>query len=93
MWGWSADDKPRNDGDLGGSIRVNGADISRVSRRSLRRFLGVVPQDTVLFHTTVRDNIKFAMKRGEGAGWVKLFNQTVAALQVRVARRNRRRRL
>ncbi|XP_063285369.1 ATP-binding cassette sub-family B member 6 [Pelobates fuscus] len=43
----------------GGSIRVDGQDISTVLQASLRAHIGVVPQDTVLFNDTIRNNIRY----------------------------------
>ena len=43
----------------GGCITINGQDIRRVNQHSLRRALGIVPQDTVLFNDTVRYNIAY----------------------------------
>jgi len=43
-----------------GAVEVDGIDIRRVTLRSLRRQIGLVPQDTVLFQGTVRDNIAYA---------------------------------
>jgi ATP-binding cassette subfamily B protein len=40
-----------------GSIRIDGQDIAKVSRRSLRRQIAYVSQDVFLFHGTIRDNI------------------------------------
>jgi ATP-binding cassette subfamily B protein len=42
-----------------GSILVDGHDISKVNRNSLRSSLGIVLQDTYLFSDTVRENIRF----------------------------------
>lgn len=42
-----------------GSIRVDGQDIREVSLQSLRKFIGVVPQDTVLFNDTIFHNIHY----------------------------------
>ncbi len=42
-----------------GVIRVDGQDISAVTQESLRRVIGVVPQDTVLFHDTIAYNIRY----------------------------------
>src|SRR5262249_12684958 len=41
----------------GGSIVIDGQEISTVSRRSLRRQIGYVGQDVHLFRGTIRDNI------------------------------------
>lgn len=43
----------------GGSISIDGQDISKVKQESLRAHVGVVPQDTVLFNDTIRDNIRY----------------------------------
>ncbi len=44
----------------GGRILVNGQDISRVTQDSLRRSIGIVPQDTVLFNESLYYNIAYA---------------------------------
>jgi len=43
-----------------GRIMVDGNDLRAYSIRTLREQLGVVSQDTVLFHDTVRSNIAYA---------------------------------
>lgn len=43
----------------GGSICIDGQDISKVTLESLRRAIAVVPQDTVLFNNSIRDNIRY----------------------------------
>lgn len=43
----------------GGAIRIDGVDIRDVSQSSLRRAIGVVPQDTVLFNDTIRYNLLY----------------------------------
>jgi ATP-binding cassette, subfamily B, heavy metal transporter len=42
-----------------GSIRMAGQDIRQVTQASVRRALGIVPQDTVLFNDTVAYNIAY----------------------------------
>jgi len=42
-----------------GAVLVDGHDVRGVTRASLRRSLGVVPQETVLFGTTIRENIAY----------------------------------
>ncbi|KAJ8980819.1 hypothetical protein NQ317_000552 [Molorchus minor] len=42
-----------------GSIIIDGQNIKTVSQESLRRSIGVVPQDTVLFNNTIKYNIKY----------------------------------
>jgi len=43
----------------GGAIRIDGQDIRSVQQASLRRAIGIVPQDTVLFNDTVGYNIGY----------------------------------
>ena len=43
----------------GGSIRIDGQDIARVTQDSLRAAIGIVPQDTVLFNDTIGYNIAY----------------------------------
>ena len=43
----------------GGSVAVDGQDVRSVTQDSLRRAIGVVPQDTVLFNDTVAANIAY----------------------------------
>jgi ATP-binding cassette, subfamily B, multidrug efflux pump len=43
----------------GGAVRVDGADVRDVTLDSLRRGIGVVLQDSVLFSGTVADNIAY----------------------------------
>ncbi|MCL4141308.1 UNVERIFIED_CONTAM: hypothetical protein GTU68_010133, partial [Idotea baltica] len=42
-----------------GRISIDGQDIRDVTQESLRRNIGVVPQDTVLFNDTIRYNIGY----------------------------------
>ncbi|XP_076463743.1 ATP-binding cassette sub-family B member 6-like [Babylonia areolata] len=42
-----------------GVIRIDGKDITMVSQKSLRQSIGVVPQDTVLFNSDIRYNIRY----------------------------------
>ena len=43
----------------GGSIRIDGQDISRVQQDSLRNAIAMVTQDTSLLHRSIRDNIRY----------------------------------
>jgi len=45
---------------LSGAVRIDGHDLRLVTFHSLRRQLGVVPQEPFLFAGTIRDNIAFA---------------------------------
>jgi ATP-binding cassette, subfamily B, bacterial MsbA len=53
-----------------GSISIDGVDLREISPRSLRAHVGMVTQETVLFHDTVRANIAYALP-GSTAGEVE----------------------
>jgi len=42
-----------------GTVLIDGIDVRQVTQRSLRRQMGLVPQDPFLFSGTVADNIRF----------------------------------
>ncbi|BCO18489.1 ABC transporter [Alteromonas sp. KC3] len=42
-----------------GSINIDGTDIRHLTQQSLRSHIGIVPQDTVLFNTTLLENIRY----------------------------------
>ncbi|XP_035228814.1 ATP-binding cassette sub-family B member 6, mitochondrial-like isoform X2 [Stegodyphus dumicola] len=42
-----------------GEILIDGQNIAKVTQKSLRQSIGVVPQDTVLFNNTIRYNIGY----------------------------------
>lgn len=44
---------------LSGHIYIDGQDIAKVQQSSLRKNIGVVPQDTVLFNDTIMYNIRY----------------------------------
>jgi ATP-binding cassette subfamily B protein len=43
----------------GGSITIDGQDVRAVTQESLRKAIGIVPQDTVLFNDTIEYNIAY----------------------------------
>jgi ATP-binding cassette subfamily B protein len=43
-----------------GEISIDGQNIAQVKQRSLRKAIGVVPQDTVLFNESIRYNLTYA---------------------------------
>ncbi len=43
-----------------GSIEIDDQSIAECTQQSLRRMIGIVPQDTVLFNDTIRYNIAYA---------------------------------
>ncbi|KAK9279084.1 hypothetical protein L1049_012759 [Liquidambar formosana] len=52
-----------------GNIKIDGQDIQEVTLKSLRRSIGVVPQDTVLFNDTIFHNIHY--------GWLSATKEEV----------------
>jgi subfamily B ATP-binding cassette protein MsbA len=42
-----------------GAVEIDGCDLRRVTVRSLRQQVGIVPQETILFGGTVADNIRY----------------------------------
>ncbi|MBS5887759.1 MAG: lipid A export permease/ATP-binding protein MsbA [Negativicoccus succinicivorans] len=42
-----------------GAIRIDGHDVRDVTLASLREQIGIVPQDTALFNTTIEENIRY----------------------------------
>ncbi len=45
-----------------GQILIDGVDIQNVTLKSLRRQIGIVPQETILFSGTIAQNIAFGQK-------------------------------
>lgn len=43
----------------GGTIKIDGQEISRLKQEDLRKNIAFVPQDTILFHRTLRENIAY----------------------------------
>jgi subfamily B ATP-binding cassette protein MsbA len=43
----------------GGAIRIDGYDLRGVTQRSLQEQIGIVPQETILFGGTIRENILY----------------------------------
>jgi ABC-type transport system involved in Fe-S cluster assembly fused permease/ATPase subunit len=43
----------------GGRVRVDGQDVRDVTQSSLREAIGLVPQDVVLFNTTLKENLVY----------------------------------
>lgn len=43
-----------------GTISIDGQNIQHVAQQSLREHIGLVPQDSLLFHRSLRENIAYA---------------------------------
>jgi len=46
-----------------GKILINGQDIKNVTQKSLHQCMAVIPQDAVLFHRSLRDNIAYGIEK------------------------------
>ncbi|SIS61762.1 ABCB family ABC transporter ATP-binding protein/permease [Neptunomonas antarctica] len=42
-----------------GNISIDGQDVHNISQLSLRKVIGIVPQDTVLFNDTIFENVRY----------------------------------
>jgi ATP-binding cassette subfamily B protein len=45
---------------VGGSVEIDGVDVRRIKLESIGQVIGVVTQETYLFHASVRDNLLYA---------------------------------
>jgi ATP-binding cassette subfamily B protein len=51
----------------GGTITLDGRDLRQVRLKDLRAQIGVVTQETYLFHTTLRDNLRYSRPDADDA--------------------------
>ncbi|KAI1262130.1 P-loop containing nucleoside triphosphate hydrolase protein [Xylariaceae sp. FL1019] len=54
-----------------GTVKLNGVDISTLNAKSLRRYIGVVSQEPVLFSGTIAENIAYSNPRADRAAIVQ----------------------
>ena len=47
---------------VGGSVTIDGVDIKNIEINSLRRLMGIVSQETILFNDTIGSNIKYGLQ-------------------------------
>lgn len=45
---------------ISGELKINGVNINAFSKQSLRENIGIIPQETELFHRSILDNLRFA---------------------------------
>jgi ATP-binding cassette subfamily B protein len=68
-----------------GAVRIDGIDVRELSLQSLAGIVGVVSQETYLFHASVRDNLRFASSNAtdveiEAAAQAAQIHELVASL-------------
>lgn len=66
-----------------GSIKIDGQDLRGVTLESLRQFIGVVPQDPVLFNDTIMNNVRYARLDATDAEVVEAC--TAAAIHFKIS--------
>jgi ABC-type multidrug transport system fused ATPase/permease subunit len=54
-----------------GAIRIDGQNIADVTQASLRRSIGLIPQDAVLFHRSLMENIRYGRPGASDADVVR----------------------
>lgn len=54
-----------------GSITIDGQDVRRPKQDTLRRSIAYVPQDPILFHRTLKENISYAYPRVKNADMIR----------------------
>jgi len=54
-----------------GRILLDGSDMAGLDLRSYRRFLSVVPQESILFEGSIRDNVTYGMKDTDEATLIR----------------------
>ncbi len=54
-----------------GNIEIDGQDIQKVKQSSLRENISLVPQDPILFHRTLMENIRYGRRNATDAEVIK----------------------
>jgi ATP-binding cassette, subfamily B, heavy metal transporter len=82
-----------------GEILIDGYDISKVKQESLRKYIGIVPQDTVLFNDSIKYNIKYGnlessdeeiMKAAELSNILRMIEDLPESFETKVGERGLR---
>ena len=61
-----------------GSVRIGGSDIRDITQTSLREAIGYVPQEPLLFHRTLRENIAYGRPNASEADIIAAAKQANA---------------
>ena len=65
----------------GGAIRIDGTDVRDLTQRSLRQAIGVVSQDSHLFHDTIGNNLRYGRpEASEAEVWEAARSAQIAEL-------------
>ena len=71
-----------------GSIRIDNVAVDRIALRDLREWIGLVPQEPILFHGTVRENIRFGrLEASDSEVMAAAESANVAEFAVRLPQR------
>jgi len=62
-----------------GAIRIDGQSIAEVTQASLRRSIGLIPQDVILFHRTLMENIRYGRPGATDAEVLRAADRARAA--------------
>jgi len=49
-----------------GEVLIDGVNVKKIPLKTLRSHIGMVPQETFLFSDTIRENISYGLKNGDG---------------------------
>lgn len=58
-----------------GKILIDGQDLSKVTQDSVREAISLVPQDPILFHRTLRENIRYGKPEASDEGVIAAAKQ------------------
>ena len=65
----------------GGAVLINGQNIAKITQRSVRCAIGIVPQDCVLFNDTIEYNIAFGKLGTSTMGTIEEVKRAAKAAQ------------
>ncbi|MFW6305903.1 MAG: ABC transporter ATP-binding protein, partial [Bacillota bacterium] len=61
-----------------GSISIDGIEISKITKKTLRKLIAVVPQDVFLFDTSIKENIRYGNLSAKDEDVIKAAQQVKA---------------